>query len=155
VSALDHQQPIYAVSTVDEQLEDGIAPRRLASRVLVAFSVLALGIAGLGIYGVLSHAVGERTREIGVRLALGAQARQVRRMVVVQAMVPVALGIALGMFALVLGSRVLGSWVFGVAPSAGALVGVGVLLATIGLFASALPAWRASRLNPVVAMRTE
>jgi len=155
VSTLDPQQPIYAVSTVEEQLADGVARRRLAARVLVAFSVLALGIAGVGIYGVLSHAVGQRTREIGVRLALGAQAREVLSMVVVQAMVPVTLGIAAGTIALVLGSRLIASWVFGVQPSAAALAIVGAALAAVGLCASALPAWRASRLNPVVALRTE
>jgi putative ABC transport system permease protein len=155
ISTLDAQQPIYAVTTVQEQMEGGVAPRRLAARVLVAFSALALAIAGLGIYGVLSHAVGQRTREIGVRLALGARALQVRRMVVLQAMVPVALGIAAGLLALVFGSQLMASWVFGVEPSVGVLAVVVALLAAVGLCASALPAWRASRLNPVVALRTD
>jgi predicted permease len=155
ISGLDPQQPIYAVSTVAQQLEGGVAPRRLAARVLTAFSVLALAIAGLGIYGVLSHAVGQRTREIGVRLALGARASQVRRMVVRQAMMPVALGIAAGTSALLLASRIVAAWVFGVEPSADALAFVSAVLAVVGLCASALPAWRASRLNPVLALRRD
>jgi predicted permease len=153
VSGMDPQQPIYAVSTVDEQFEGGVAPRRLAGRVLIVFSALALTIAGLGLYGVLSHAVGERTREIGVRLALGARASRVRRMVVAQAMLPVALGIGAGILALVLGEQLVASWVFGVALAPAAIGFVAAVLGAVGLCASALPAWRASRLNPVAALR--
>ena len=155
VSSIDPQQPLYAITTVEEQYNAGTAQRRLAGRVLIAFSVLALAIAGLGIYGVLSHAVGERTREIGVRLALGAPAAVVRRMVVAQAMLPVGLGIAAGILTLTLGSRAIASWIFGVTAEPGALVLVAAVLGVVGLCASALPAWRASRLNPVVALRTD
>ena len=155
VMRLDAQQPIYAVTTVDEQFEGGVAPRRLAGQVLVAFSLLALGIAGLGIYGVLSHSIGQRTREIGVRIALGAPAARVRRMVVRQAMMPVAAGIAAGLLALKLGEGIVASWVFGVSPAPPALAVVSAILGLVGLTASALPAWRASRLNPVAALRRE
>ena len=155
VSGLDAGQPIYAVTTVSQQYQNGVARRRSAARVLVVFGALACVIAGLGIYGVLSHAVGERTREIGVSLALGAPESRVRRLVARQAMVPVLAGIAGGVLALAIGSQIVSSWIFGVTPEPLAIAAVAVELTLVAAVASAVPAWRASRLDPVTALRHE
>ena len=116
-------------------------------------SRLARDIAGLGIYGVLSHSVGERTREIGVRLALGAPESRVRRLVAGQSMAPVLAGIAGGVLALTIGSQIISSWIFGVTPEPLAIAAVAVELTLVAAVASAVPAWRASRLDPVTALR--
>lgn len=155
VSGLDAGQPVYAITTVAQQFQAGVAQRRAAGRVLLVFCVLALGIAALGIYGVLSHSIGERTREIGVRIALGAPASRVRLMVVSQALWPAAAGIAAGIAALLAGTNVLANWVFGVTPEPVAIGAMSLLICVVALAASALPAWRASRVDPLSALRRE
>ncbi len=111
-----------------------------------------MGLAGLGIYGVLSHAVSARTREIGLRFALGADGRSVMTLMLGQALRPVAVGLIAGV-AVVLGAQqFLSSWLYGTTPEAGPLVLVSGVVLVVSLAASAWPILRASRLSPMVAL---
>jgi ABC-type antimicrobial peptide transport system permease subunit len=126
----------------------------VATSLIAAFALIALGLAALGVYGVVSYAVGQRRRELGVRLALGAHAGDIRRLVIRQAMVPVLAGVALGLAASFALGRGLSGLLFGVAGhDPAALLGAAALLAAIAFLASLLPARRAASLDPVLAMR--
>ncbi|HKG90903.1 MAG TPA: ABC transporter permease, partial [Gemmatimonadaceae bacterium] len=154
VRALDPDQPVYAVQTVEEAFATAAGPRRAATLTLTLFGLFALALAAVGIYGVVSYAVSERTREIGVRIALGARAGQVRRLMVRQAMLPVALGAAAGSAGAVALGRAMGGILFEVRGSDPLTLGSAVaLLGAVALAASYLPARRASRLDPVAALR--
>jgi putative ABC transport system permease protein len=152
VRSIDPGQPMYAIGTIDESYAAGLSTRRVAAAVLTAFSVLAMGLAGLGIYGVLSHAVSARTREIGLRFALGADGRSVMKLMLGQALRPVVVGLTAGV-AVVLGAQqFLSSWLYGTTPEAGPLVLVSGVVLVVSLAASAWPILRASRLSPMVAL---
>jgi ABC-type antimicrobial peptide transport system permease subunit len=117
---------------------------------------LALVLGVVGLYGVLSYAVAERAREIGVRMALGADGRRVRWMVVRQGGGVLAAGVAIGAATALLASRALGSLLFGVAAfDPGTYVAVAALMLSVGLLASFVPAWRASRVDPMVSLRAD
>jgi ABC-type antimicrobial peptide transport system permease subunit len=119
-------------------------------------SELALTLGTVGLYGVLSYVVAERTREIGVRMALGATSTQVRRMVVAQGSRVVAVGIAIGVLAALAATRALGSLLFGVAPMDPAtFAAMSAVMIVIGLLASYLPARRASSIDPIESLRSE
>jgi ABC-type antimicrobial peptide transport system permease subunit len=119
-------------------------------------SMLALILGSVGLYGVLSYVVAERTREIGVRMALGAEAGQVRRMVVTQAARVVALGVVIGIAVALAVTRALGSLLFGVAPiDAATFVGMSASMVGVALLASYIPALRASRVDPMESLRAE
>ena len=150
---IDPEQPVYAVSTLASQYEEGVAPRRAAAGLLGFFAALALALSALGIYGVVSHAVGTRTREIGVRAALGATRGTLARMVVADAMRPVGAGVVLGIALVLGGSKTLAAWIFGVQPEPVALALATALLVAVGIAASLLPARRASRIDPITALR--
>jgi ABC-type antimicrobial peptide transport system permease subunit len=119
-------------------------------------SGLALILGAVGLYGVLSYVVAERTREIGVRMALGATSTQVRRMVVAQGSRVVVVGIAIGVAAALAATRALGSLLFGVAPvDPATFVAMSAVMIVIGLLASYLPARRASSIDPIESLRSE
>ena len=144
------------MQTVDEAFATATGPRRIATMALTLFAAFALILAGVGIYGVVSYAVSERTREIGLRMALGAQQRQVRHLVVRQAMLPVAVGAAVGLAGAVALGRVMAGILFevrGTDPLTITLVAL--LLGLVALAASYVPARRASRLDPLIALRAE
>jgi putative ABC transport system permease protein len=129
-------------------------PARLAAILLGAIGLLALTLAIVGLYGVMAYSVAQRTREIGLRMALGADRRQVLGMVLGQAMLLVAIGLIIG----VAGARALAGVVarllFGMSPADPVTFGfVCVILSAVGLLASCVPAWRASRLDPLRALR--
>jgi hypothetical protein len=151
--ALDPEQPVYAVSTIASDYREGVAARRAAAGLLGGFAALALALAAIGIYGVLSHAVGTRTREIGVRAALGASRASLARMVVADAMRPVCAGVAIGIGLVLAGAKTLASWVFGISPEPAALAATTALLIAVGIIASLLPARRASKVDPIEALR--
>ncbi|MGH7720117.1 MAG: ADOP family duplicated permease [Gemmatimonadaceae bacterium] len=156
VRAMDPEQPIYAVQTVDEAFATATGPRRVATMTLTLFAAFALVLAAVGIYGVVSYAVSERTREIGLRMALGAQQRQVRGLVVRQAMLPVAIGAAAGLVGAVALGRVMSGLLFEVRATDPLTIAlVALLLGLVALAASYLPARRASRLDPLIALRAE
>ena len=156
VWAVDPLQTFYSVATVEQLLSDTLAARRFTTSLLVLFAVAALTLAGLGIYGVIAVATGQRTREIGLRLAMGARPLDVVRMVVRSALFLAGSGVVLGVVAALWTSRFLASLLFGIAPTdVTTLVAVSVLLLLVGATAAWLPARRAARVDPLVALRTE
>ncbi len=156
IRRLDPTLPLADVRPLDEVVHDSVGqPRFLASLVLI-FSLVALTLAAVGTYGVLAYMVELRTREIGVRMALGAQARQVLRMILGQGALLVGLGLVLGVAGAVALRKVLASVLFNVAPTDPLIFGfVFLVLAGIGLLACYLPARRAMRVDPLVALRQE
>ena len=142
--------------TLDEIRASSIADRRFTLWLLGVFGIAALLLAGLGIYGLTSYSVARRTREVGIRMALGAEPRAVRRLVLGESARPVAAGALLGMvFALPL-SRLMSSLLFGVGPGdPGTLALVALALGLVALAAGLGPARRATRVDPVVALRAD
>jgi putative ABC transport system permease protein len=156
VRDLDPDLPLEHVRTMDELVGRTVADRRFYLTLVGFFSLLALGLALLGVYSVMAYVVGRRTREIGVRMALGASARQVRRTVLAPGAVLVSAGLALGTGAALLASRALESLLFGITPADPVTFTMSVaVLAATGLAAAYLPARRAGQLNPAVALRQD
>ncbi|HET7065855.1 MAG TPA: ABC transporter permease [Rudaea sp.] len=156
IRTLDASLPLANVRTMNEWVANSGAQPRLNADLLAIFAALALVIAALGVYGVLAHAVGQRTGEIGVRMALGAQSQRLVGQFLREGLGLAGLGIALGLLAALLSSSVLEGLVFGVtARDAATYVLVGILLAIISAVACAIPARRAARVDPVVALRGE
>lgn len=156
LSAVDPTQSIFGVRTMEQALAETIAPRRFNLLLLGTFAVVALLLAALGVYGVVAYAVAERTHEIGIRLALGAERRRVVGMIVRQGMTSVIAGIAVGLLSALAASRLMASLLYGVAPTdAPTFAIVTLLLTVIAFLACAMPALRAALVNPVVALRAE
>ena len=156
VAALDPAQPVTRVRTIEQVLERSAGPQRLAAQLLGLFAAAALLLAALGIYGVVSYAVSRREREIGVRMALGAQAGDVLRMVLREGLRLSLAGVAAGVIAALLLARLIAGFLHGVSardPLTYAAVALGLLAAA--LLASFLPARRATRVDPAVALRAE
>jgi putative ABC transport system permease protein len=137
-------------------ISDRIAPKRLSAQLIGIFAGLALVLAAIGIYGVLSFSVAQRTHDIGVRVAVGAEPGRVLRMVVRQAASLAGVGIAVGIAASVGLTRVLENLLFGVsATEPWVYAGSAAALLLVALAAAAAPAWRAARVDPLVALREE
>jgi predicted permease len=156
VAALDPGVPVHAVRSLAESVREQTATSRFGSIVMSSFSVLALLLAAIGIYGLLAFLVSLGTREIAIRMALGAGAPRVRRLVVGQAMLLVGIGVVLGLAGGVAAAQALSSQLFGVSPTDPAtLVTVTVTVLAAALAASWLPARRASRVEPQAVLRGE
>ena len=156
VREMDADLPVSAVRTMDQWISVNAAQPRLNAELLGCFAAAALLIAALGVYGVLSYSVNRRTREIGLRMALGAESGSVVKLVLREGMSVGLAGIGAGLLAAMALSRVLNSMLFGVeARDPLTFAAVGGLLATIALAACLIPARRASRVDPVVALREE
>ena len=156
VQALDPTLPIENVAPMRSFIDDSVAQPRFRTTLLGLFGAAALLLAVLGIYGVISYSVGRRTREVGIRLALGAAPADVLRMVLGEGLALVGLGLALGVAGAFLATRSLSSLLFEVSRlDAGSWVAVAALLLLAGLAASWLPARRATRVDPVTALRSE
>jgi len=156
VAELDPREVIYGVQTMESVLAGSLAPRRLSMLLLSAFAGLALVLCCIGIYGVISHLVGQRTHEIGVRMALGAQPRDVMRLVLGQGLRMAFLGLVIGMAAALALTRLMASQLFGVSSHDPlTFATVGVLLTVIALLACYVPARRAIRVDPLVALKYE
>jgi predicted permease len=156
IKEVDREQYIPAVGTMDELLAESFAQRRFNMMLLGIFAALALVLAAVGIYGVMSYSVTRRTHEIGIRIALGAQGSDVLRMVVGQGMTLALIGIGLGLAASFTVTRIMASLLFGVSPTdAVTFFAVSIFLAGIALLACLIPAHRATRVDPMVALRYE
>jgi putative ABC transport system permease protein len=156
VIALDPKQPIGDVQTMDEAMAESIAPQRFSTVLLGLFGVAALLLAAVGIYGVTAYSVTQRTREIGIRMALGAQARDVLGMVIRQGSRLVIMGIGLGVTISLVATRALASQLYGVqASDPVTFAGIAGLLGGVALLATYIPALRATRVDPMVALRHE
>jgi len=156
VHELDPNVAVADVKTMDEVMDASVAQRRLVMTLLVVFAGIALLLSAVGIYGVISYAVSQRTQEIGIRMALGAQRANVLLMVVRQAVVLAAAGIAAGALGAWLLGGLMKSLLFGVRPSDPlTFFTVAAVLALAGTLAASVPALRATRVDPVVALRAE
>jgi putative ABC transport system permease protein len=154
VTGLDPALPVANVNTMESLVADSLAMPRLLSRLMAAFAGAALLMAAIGIYGLMSYSVSERTREFGIRSALGAGAGDVLRLVMKQAAWLTAISLAAGTAAAYGVARLIGSLLFGVAPGdVSTFAGTALLLALVSLAAGFLPARRATRVNPVIALR--
>jgi putative ABC transport system permease protein len=156
VKALDPLQPPPKFRTLEQALAEQVAPRRFTLVLLVAFAILGGGLAVIGLYGVLAYLVAERTREIGIHIALGADIGSVRRMILGQGLRLTLAGLVLGGLVSISAVRVLRAWMYEMSVyDATTFVTVAALLGFVALLASWLPARRASRVDPVFALRTE
>jgi len=156
VFAIDKDQPVTDIKSLDELRGDSLAGTRITSILLALFAALALIIAATGLSGVTALLVSQRTREIGIRLALGAQRGEVLAMVVRQSMRVILIGLGVGVLGALLTSRLLTSLLFKT-PATDPLtfVGVALVLVTVAMAASYLPARRVTRVNPMIALRSE
>jgi predicted permease len=156
IRAVDADQPVSDVRTLDDVLSKEIAPRRIAMTLLMTFAGLALVLASIGIYGVLSYFVTQSTPEIGVRIALGARRVDVLKLVVGRGMRLALAGLAVGLAAALLLTRLMASLLFGVsATDVTSFVGVSLLLIVVAFLACYIPARRATKVDPLVALRYE
>ena len=156
VRAVDPGLPVYSVRTMDDLIEAGVAQRQFLMRLLVAFGALATALALLGIYGVTAYSVSQRTREIGIRMAIGARQSDVSRMVMRRGMTLTAGGVLVGLLAALVLTQMVESQLFGVQPSDPlTIVSVLVLMVAVAAVAAYFPARRAARIDPVTALRAE
>jgi putative ABC transport system permease protein len=156
IQSVDPVQPVFGVKTMEQVVSDSLSVRRLYAWLLGIFAALALTLASAGIYGVMSYLVTQRTQEFGVRMALGASSSNVLRMVLRQALLLIAAGLAIGLAGAFAVTRVLANFLFGVKPvDLATFAGVSGVLAAIALLATYLPALRATKVDPMVALRYE
>jgi len=154
IGAIDPEQPVFDIRTMVQVLDDKLTPQRFSALLLGVFAGVALLLAAVGIYSVLSYIVRGRSREIGIRRALGARTSDVLRLVIVEGMSPVLVGIAAGTVAALASAKVMKTLVFGVSASDPlTLAAVAATLALVALMASLVPAYRALRLDPVKILR--
>jgi putative ABC transport system permease protein len=156
IREVDKDQPVYQIQTMEELIGDSVGTRRFALTILILFAGLALLLALSGIYGVISYSVTQRTQEIGIRMALGARAADVLRLVLGQFMRLTVVGIALGVVGAYALTRLMTSLLFGVTPTdITTFVLVSISLSLVALVACLIPATRATRVDPLVALRYE
>jgi putative ABC transport system permease protein len=156
VLSIDKDQPVSDIMTMDQRVAKSVASRRFVMSLLGAFSVLALGLAAVGIYGVMAYLVTQRTAEIGVRMALGAQRRDVLKLVVGRGMALAIVGTAIGLVASLAMTRLMRSLLFEVTPTDWlTFLMASMLLLTVALLASYIPARRATKVDPLNALHYE
>jgi putative ABC transport system permease protein len=156
LGAMDKNQPIHSFKALEAQVSELIAPQRFTTALMAGFAALAALLAAIGIYGVMSYMVAERTREIGVRMALGAQTGNVMGMVLRHGMALAVAGVTIGLAASFALTRVISGLLFGVeATDPATLVAIALLLLTVALVSCFIPARRATKVDPLVALRHE
>jgi predicted permease len=156
IRAIDPEQPVFDIRTMVQVLDDKLTSQRFGALLLGVFAGVALLLAAVGIYSVLSYIVRGRSREIGIRRALGARTSDVLRLVIVEGMLPVLVGVAAGTIAALASARVMRTLVFGVsATDPVTLAAVGAMLTLVALIASLVPAYRALQLDPMKVLRAE
>jgi predicted permease len=156
VAALDPQLPVYNVATMQERVAQSVARPRVTAVLVALFGASALGLAAFGIYGVVAFSVAQRTRELGVRVAVGARPGDVVRLVVRQGMQPAVAGVAVGLVVALAAARLIAGLLFGVgAADPLTFAGVALFLAGVALAATWLPARRATRVSPLEALRAD
>jgi ABC-type antimicrobial peptide transport system permease subunit len=156
IQAIDGQMPIARVRSMEQILSESTSRQNFNMLLLSIFAGIAVLLAAIGIYGLMSYAVEQQTQEFGIRMALGADSRALVRLILKQGMTPALLGVAAGL-AIAFGvTRLLGSLLYGVKPTDPAsFVAVAVVLTAVALAATYLPARRAAGLDPVIALREE
>jgi len=156
IRRLDAEMPVPAFQTLDQLVDDSVAQRRFQLELVLLFAAAALALAAVGVYGVVSQLVTQRTNEIGIRMALGARAADVRRMVLLEGLAPVAGGLAVGFAAALLGGRMVSGMLFDVrAADPLTFAAVATVLLASALTACLIPARRATRIDPLDALRYE
>jgi predicted permease len=156
VKAIDPRLPVFGVKTLNDQLDDSLVDERLVAALSSAFGALALLMAAIGLYGLMAYAVNRRTNEIGIRMALGAKPAKIARMVLRETLLLVGIGLAIGIPAAMIASRLITSELYGLKPSDPATIFLASLVtAAIAALAGYLPARRASRVDPMIALRHE
>jgi putative ABC transport system permease protein len=156
LAALDPAQPLSDVKSMEQRVASSIAQSKLNSVLTGLFAMVALALASIGIYGVISYAVAQRTREIGIRMALGATRSDVLKLIVRQGMTPAALGVLIGVVASLAVTRLMGKLLYGVSATDPVVFGaVCALLSVVAFGACVAPARRASRVDPNVALRND
>src|SRR5262249_29996192 len=156
IYAVDKDQPVFKVITMEKLAAESITLRRVSMLLVSGLSALALILAAIGIYGVMSYTISQQRREIGLRMALGAQASDVLKLVIGQGMKPAVVGMIIGLFASFALTRLIKSLLFGVsATDPLTFAGVGLLLALVALMACWIPARRATKIDPMIALHCE
>jgi len=156
VRSVDPNLPIGGIATLAEQVSSNLAQQRLIARLTTIFGVLALGLACLGLYGVMSYTVAQRTSELGIRLALGSTRWKMLCLVLQESLMVIGAGILVGVGLSLAGTRLVSSMLFGLSPhDPVTLAAAAVMLLLVSIAAGLLPAWRAAHVDTVVALRHE
>jgi len=156
IQALDAELPIYRVRTMDERVAGSLARRRFSMTLLALFAAIALVLAAVGIYSVISYLVTQGTREIGIRIALGATRPAILGLILKQGLALALAGVAIGLFGAFALTRLISSLLYGVqGTDLATFTAVAALLASVAVLASYIPARRAARIDPMVSLRTE
>jgi predicted permease len=156
VKATDGRLPVFGIKTLSNQLDESLLQERLVASLSSAFGALALLLAGVGLYGLMAYAVNRRTNEIGIRMALGARPFEIAGMMLRETLLLVGLGLAIGIPAAIVASRLIASELYGLKPDDASTMALAILVtAGIAALAGYLPALRASRVDPMIALRYE
>ncbi|HKD59396.1 MAG TPA: FtsX-like permease family protein, partial [Terracidiphilus sp.] len=156
ISALEPELPVYNALTMDQILGKTSASQGFAANLVLAFAALSLLLAAVGLYGVLSYLTTQRTADIGLRIAVGAQRSQLLRLVLFEGLRPALIGLIFGVAASALATQLLRSMLYGTQPlDPAAFAGAAAMLMAVAVLACLIPAWRASRIDPIQALRTE
>jgi putative ABC transport system permease protein len=153
VQAIDKDQPVYNLRTMEDVVMNSIGAQRVSMLLFTVFAGAALLLAAVGIYGVMAYSVTQRTQEIGIRMALGAQAGDVLRLIIQQGMTLALIGLVAGLLSALALTRVIASLLFGVgATDPETFIAISLLLTLVAFLACYLPARRAAKLNPLIAL---
>ncbi|HEX6730359.1 MAG TPA: FtsX-like permease family protein, partial [Pyrinomonadaceae bacterium] len=156
IKAVDPDLPVFGERTLEQIVSDSLGRRKFALQVVGLFGILALLLAAVGIYGVISYSISQRTRDIGIRLALGASKGTILQWVLKQGLVLIAAGVAVGLIGAFVVTRLLRTMLFEVGPTdLVTYVGLALLLTAVALIACYIPARRATKVDPLVALRNE